>query len=254
MAYACLMYHSLSDGPHPDLLYPRYTTTRARFEEHLRALGGDGFLLADFRDLRRRLDAAGGLPDRYCVLSIDDGHRSGLEMAEVMVAAGVTATFFLTMDYCRQRDDFLKPAEVRELAAAGFDFGTHGASHRALSRMPRPRMRAELADSKAWLEDILGDPVEAMSLPAGQGDDDVYVAAYESGYGLVGNSREQLNEPGPAPRPVNRFVVLAGHGARQVCRIAGGSRAYVWRRRARAALLYLPKVLLRTYDATRGEQ
>jgi len=225
MAYACLMYHSLSDGPHPDLLYPRYTTTRARFDEHLRALGGEGFRLADFRDLRRRLDAAGCLPDRYCVLSIDDGHRSGLEMAEVMVAAGVTATFFLTMDYCRQRDDFLKQAEVRELA-----------------------------DSKAWLEDILGDPVEAMSLPAGQGDDDVYVAAYESGYGLVGNSREQLNEPGPAPRPVNRFVVLAGHGAGQVCRIAGGSRAYVWRRRARAALLYLPKVLLRTYDATRGEQ
>jgi hypothetical protein len=80
----------------------------------------------------------------------------------------------------------------------------------------------------------------------------VYGAAYELGYRLVGNSCELLNEPGPAPRPVNRFVVLAGHRARQVCRIAGGSRPYVWRRRARAALVYLPKVLLRTYDATRG--
>jgi len=252
MAYACLMYHSLSDGRDPDPLYPRYTTTGTRFREHLLALGGEGYDLGSFGELLRRLESGLPLPERYCVMSIDDGHRSGLEMAELMAAAGATATFFLTTDYCRDRPDFLKPQEVRELAAAGFDFGTHGASHRALSRMPRARMRAEIADSKAWLEDILGRGVAAMSLPAGQGDPDVYAAAYASGYRLVGNSREQLNAPGPVPRPVNRFVVLAGHDARQVCRIAGGSRPYMWRRRARAALLYLPKALLRTYDETRG--
>jgi peptidoglycan/xylan/chitin deacetylase (PgdA/CDA1 family) len=246
------MYHSLSDGRYPDTLYLRYATTRARFGDHLRALAADGLHLAPFGDLARRLAAGTALPDRYCLLSIDDGHRSGLDMAEILATAGMRGTFFLTMDYCRQRDDFLKTAEVRELSAAGFDFGTHGASHRALSRMPREQMRAELRDSKRWLEDLLGKTVELVSLPAGQGDAEVYRAAYELGYRLVGTSRERMNEPGPLPRPVSRFVVLAGYNAPQVCRIAHGSRPYIWRRGARAALLYLPKLLLRTYDTTRG--
>lgn len=252
MAYAGLTYHSLSDGRYPDALYPRYATTRAQFGDQLRALAADGVHLASFIDLVGRLAAGTALPARYCLLSIDDGHRSGLDMAETMAAAGVRGTFFLTMDYCRRRNDFLKAAEVRELAAAGFDFGTHGASHRALSRMPREGMRAELRDSKVWLEDLLGRPVELMSLPAGQGDREVFRTAYELGYRLVGTSRERMNEPGPLPRPVGRFVVLAGYDAPQVCRIARGSRPYMWRRRARAAILYLPKLVLRTYDATRG--
>jgi peptidoglycan/xylan/chitin deacetylase (PgdA/CDA1 family) len=254
MPYACLMYHSLRDGRDPDPLYPRYTTTRALFAAHLRALGEAGFRLAPFSDLLRRLGPGEEIPDGYCALTIDDGHRSGIEMAELMAAAGVRGTFFLTRDYCRGRADFMKPAEVRELAAAGFDFGTHGTSHRALSRMPREQMRAELADSKAWLEDILGRGVEAMSLPAGEGDGEVYDAAHALGYRLVGNSRERLNAPGAPPRAVNRFVVLAGHGPAQVCRIARGSRRYMWRRRARAALLYVPKLVLRSFDETRGAE
>jgi peptidoglycan/xylan/chitin deacetylase (PgdA/CDA1 family) len=254
MPYACLMYHSLSDGRDPDPLYPRYSTTRALFAAHLAALTRARFRLAPFSDLLARLRSSEAIPDRYCVLTIDDGHRSGIEMAELMADAGVRATFFLTRDYCRGRADFMKPAEVRELASAGFDFGTHGTTHRALSRMPRPEMRTELAEGKAWLEDILGRAVEAMSLPAGEGDRQVYADAYELGYRLVGNSRERLNAPGPPPRPVNRFVVLAGHGPEQVCRIAAGSRPYMWRRRARAALLYVPKLVLRTFDETRGTQ
>ena len=77
-------------------------------------------------------------------------------------------------------------------------------------------------------------------------------AAFELGYQLVSNSIERLNTNGRPPMEVNRFVVLRGYSGSLVRRIAAGSPAYIWRRRLRAALLALPKRLLRTYDATRG--
>lgn len=251
MAFACLMYHSLSDGRFPDRQYPKYTTTQALFAEHLRSLLERGFQLATFADLLRQLQSNASAPGTQCVLSFDDGHKSAHDLADLMVGAGVRGTFFLTMNYCRQREDFLKPAAIRQLANRGFDFGTHGVSHRALSRMPHDEMRAELRDSKAWLEDILGQPVKSMSLPAGRGSRAVSQTAYELGYQLIGNSVERLNRIHAMPTPVNRFVVLASYQAGLILRIAQGSRVFIWSRWLRSVLLAGPKRLMRTYDLTR---
>lgn len=251
MGFACLMYHSLADGRFPDGQYPKYTTTRRAFAEHLCLLQHEGFHVAGFSDLLRRLSNRSGLPEKYVVLTIDDGHKSSLEMAELMKSAGARGSFSLTMNYCRDRADFLKPPDIRQLAAAGFDFGTHGASHRALSRMPEGEMIAELRDSKHWLEDILGQSVNYMSLPGGQGSKVVRKAAFSLGYQLIGNSVERLNENISLPAEVNRFVILYGYSDVLVRKIASGSRPYIWLRRSRATLLALPKRLLRTYDKTR---
>lgn len=251
MAFACLMYHSLADGRFPDSLYPKYTTTRAAFAEHVCLLQHEGFHVTGFSDLLRRLQHGSALPEKYVVLTIDDGHKSSLEIAELMQSAGARGTFFLTMNYCRDRADFLKPPDIRQLAAAGFDFGTHGASHRALSRMPEAEMRAELHDSKHWLEDILGRSVKYMSLPAGQRNKTVRKAAFDLGYQLVGNSVERLNKVVSLPVEINRFVILYGYSDILVRNIAAGSHTYVWLRRSRAALLALPKRLLRSYNKTR---
>jgi peptidoglycan/xylan/chitin deacetylase (PgdA/CDA1 family) len=251
MSFACLMYHSLSDGRFPDREYAKYTTTREMFAEHLRLLMHKGFRLASFGDLLRRLQSGRPISSEFCVLTFDDGHKSSLDLAEVMVQAGVRGTFFVTMNYCRERNDFLKPEEIRQLTKENFDFGTHGVTHRALSRMPHDQMRAELRDSKAWLEDIIGKSVRSMSLPAGQGSTAVFETAYELGYQLVGTSIEKTNHPEKLPAQINRFVVLAQHCGPDVCKIASGSALYQAQRQLRSALLALPKRLLRSYDATR---
>lgn len=247
MAFACLMYHSLSDGRFPDRLYPKYTTTRALFAEHLRVLRGEGYTLGTFADLE-----GGSIPERFCALTFDDGHKSSIDLAVEMQRHEVRGTFFLTLNYCREREDFLHEDDIRALADEGFDFGTHGVTHRALAHLPPDEMRAELRDSKAWLEDTLSRAVTTMSLPAGQGSPAVLDAAYSLGYRLVGNSRETMNTTLTPPCAVNRFVVLANYDATQVRALARGSLAYIWKRRVRAAALWLPKRLLRTFDVTRS--
>ena len=200
---------------------------------------------------RSKFQSEKPVSNQFCALSFDDGHKSSLDLAETMINAGVRGTFFLTMNYCRERADFLKPDEIRRLAKEDFDFGTHGVTHRALSRMPRDEMRAELRDSKAWLEDILGKPVRSMSLPAGQGNRAVIETAKELGYQLISNSVEKMNSPEKIPAAINRFVILNSYSGAEVCRIANGSVVYQTTRRIRSALLALPKRLLRSYDATR---
>src|SRR6187399_70804 len=155
MAFTALMYHSLSDGRQPDTLYPKYSTRLAAFKEHLRALLDAGFELCSFRELLELRGNGLPFPEKICALTFDDGHRSSLDFAEAMQAAGVLGTFFLTAGYCRDREEFLKDDEIRSLAAEGFDFGTHGLTHRPLSTLRAADMKAELADSKAWLEGVL---------------------------------------------------------------------------------------------------
>jgi len=253
MAFTSLMYHSLSDGRHCDRLYPKYTTRLATFREHLRALQDEGFHLCSFRDLLDANESGCPLPEKTCALTFDDGHRSSLDFADAMREARVTGTFFLTADYCRGRDEFLKAGEVCELAAAGFDFGAHGVTHRPLKFLPPDECSRELAESRAWLGEILGAPVRSMSLPAGQGGGDVIARAFQAGYLLVGNSREAANRTLGVPGEINRFVVLAGHTARDVVRIASASPVYVFRRHLRAAAIWLPKRLLRPYQKTRSD-
>ena len=247
------MYHSLSDGRYPDTSYLKYTTTKAAFNEHLRALKDRGYQFATIADVAKLAAEKKSVPDRTCVLTFDDGHKSSLDLACAMQSFGVSGTFFLTKQYCSDRPDFLKPDEIRNLAAEGFDFGTHGVTHRSLAHLPRAEMKQELSESKAWLENILGKRVTSMSLPAGQGDDGVYQTAYELGYEVVGNSREALNSEVTIPGALNRFVILANHDAKTVCQIAAGSSAYILKRRLRAALIYLPKRILQPYNETRQQ-
>lgn len=251
-SFTCLMYHSLSDGRWPDTQYLKYTTTRRMLGEHLARLAGEGFTLGGFDDYLRRTDRGESVPERYCLLSFDDGHRSSLDIADVLAEHEAGATFFLTMNYCRDRDDFMNDAEIREIAERGFHIGAHGVSHRALSEMSADAMREELVSSKAWLEDILQRPVETMSLPAGMGSETVIRSAFDCGFRLVGDSREVANTSGTIPRRIHRYCVLASHGPDMVFAMASGSRWYSFKRALRAKLISLPKRLLQTYNRQRG--
>jgi peptidoglycan/xylan/chitin deacetylase (PgdA/CDA1 family) len=223
MAFSCLMYHSLSDGRFPDSEFPKFSTTLARFEDHLSALGDQGFTVQSVADLIAATAPPGASPDlKRCVLTVDDGHRSAMDMADVLERHKANATFFLTTAYCRERDEFLSPEEIRDLSSRGFDFGAHGVTHRALSELPWEEMRKELSDSKSWIEEVLGRAVQSMSLPGGNGNRAVHEAAWALGHQIVGNSVKWRNAARALPLRLNRFVVEAGHRPDLVVRIAAG--------------------------------
>jgi hypothetical protein len=64
----------------------------------------------------------------------------------------------------------LSHAELRVLAAAGFEIGAHGATHARLDRLSVAAAEQEIAGAKRRLEEGLGQAVTAFAYPYGRAD------------------------------------------------------------------------------------
>ncbi|MFO0973672.1 MAG: polysaccharide deacetylase family protein [Phycisphaerae bacterium] len=72
--------------------------------------------------------------------------------------------------------------QVRELADAGVEIGSHTVSHPHLARLEPGDIARELSDSRARLESRIGRPVVRVSYPFGSHDARVMAAARSAGY------------------------------------------------------------------------
>jgi peptidoglycan/xylan/chitin deacetylase (PgdA/CDA1 family) len=111
-------------------------------------------------------------------LTYDDGPNDEVtqRLLEVLARHQVHATFFLIGRFVRQRTQL-----VRELAAAGHVIGNHSTTHPWLPWQTNARIRQELADCNAALEDTLGAPVRYFRPPHGARRPYVLRAARELG-------------------------------------------------------------------------
>jgi len=71
---------------------------------------------------------------------------------------------------------------ARQMRQAGMEIGSHGATHRLLSRASPATARQELERSKAALERELEEPTRLFSYPDGDFDPDVVAAVSAAGY------------------------------------------------------------------------
>jgi peptidoglycan-N-acetylglucosamine deacetylase len=97
-------------------------------------------------------------------LTYDDGPNDPYtgQLMDVLARNHVRATFFVIGRYVRQ-----KPQIVRALHHAGHLIGCHTMSHPKLMYMGRKRIRAEIADATALIEDTIGDRVRFFRPPFG---------------------------------------------------------------------------------------
>ncbi|HEY6412359.1 MAG TPA: polysaccharide deacetylase family protein [Edaphobacter sp.] len=97
-------------------------------------------------------------------LTYDDGPNPAAtpQLLEVLARHNVHATFFLIGSFVREC-----PSLVREIAAAGHLIGNHTTTHPWLPFHSATRIRQELADCNAILEDTLGASVRFFRAPHG---------------------------------------------------------------------------------------
>lgn len=129
-----------------------------------------------------------------------------------------------TGDRAPDIDTFLSWEQVREMAAAGIDFGSHAASHELLDRLPNDVVREEVASSKRKIEAVLGRPVIAFSYPNGDYDANTcstvaaegYQVAFTTEAGVVGRGDDRF-----CLRRVNIHQGASSTGPLLMARIAG---------------------------------
>ena len=178
------------DSPHK----ARYAMSTGTCAAQLDALRGAGLRLGTVHE------------GADVVLSFDDGGSSNALAGELLQARGLRAHFFVCTGLVG-RAGFLGPRALRALAAQGHAIGSHSRTHRALTGLGEQALRAELVRSKEELEQLLGQPCTAVSLPFGARSERVLRAAWEAGYQTVFTSALPDGGRGPV---VGRYTVRAG--------------------------------------------
>lgn len=107
---------------------------------------------------------AGNDPEQIA-LTFDDGPNDAAtpELLDVLARHGVRATFFAIGSFVRQRREI-----ARAVVAAGHLLGNHTMSHPSLALLSEARVRQQLADCSAVLEDISGGAVRFFRPPFGK--------------------------------------------------------------------------------------
>src|SRR5579862_1003348 len=239
--FACLTYHVIGDGDN------QYAVHEKQLRDHLQILKEEGFKVEGFEQLETRLRSKAAWPDRYAVLTLDDGHESSMVAADLLEEQGFQATFFVTRDRSEAKPGYIRASEIRALRERGFSFGTHGTTHRKLTFLPERSCIAEVEESKQWLEDVVGERIGYMAAPGGFINARVFGLAKEAGYMLAGTCHEKMNAPREIMLPslVNRVNIRRQFSLRNIRDIVYGSTPFYFWRQLRSAALTLPKQILR---------
>jgi peptidoglycan/xylan/chitin deacetylase (PgdA/CDA1 family) len=150
----------------------------------------------------RALDAlaASGRP---FMVTFDDGNLSDLTIGVPACVERNIATIVFACSGRIGAPGYLASADLRELAALpDCKIGSHGAVHRPWTGLAGSALAAEVAESKARIEDALGRAITAAGLPFGRYDRHVLSAAARAGYAEVYSSdgSPRLSRRGVQPR------------------------------------------------------
>lgn len=113
--------------------------------------------------------------------SWDDGHVLDLRVAELLDKHGLTGTFYIARGFLPER---MSDAQLQQLATR-HEIGAHTLTHPTLTDIPLEQAREEIAGSKAWLEDVLGQGVTAFCYPKGRNNAALQRLVQQAGYSMA---------------------------------------------------------------------
>jgi peptidoglycan/xylan/chitin deacetylase (PgdA/CDA1 family) len=181
-----LMYHAVADvAEDPNQL----CVTPGRFAEQMTALQRLGLCGVGIGTLVKAMRA--GRQRGLVGITFDDGYVNVLKAAvPELQRRGFTASVFIISDRLSGTNDWdqgpawplLSASQVGELAAAGMEIGSHGATHVRLAGLDAGRLEAEVSGSRASLGELTGAPVRGFAYPYGSMDAPARRAVHEAGY------------------------------------------------------------------------
>lgn len=179
-----LLYHHVAISPIESQYYVHPDT----FAEQMAALDAWGYTPIPLSLLVKAITEGAELPPKPVVISFDDGRLDIYENAfPIMQEYGFPGVFYIISGGLG--DEGLVDAEMlKEMAAAGWEIGSHSQSHADLSKITTDASYREVVNSRADLEEALGVPVTSFAYPFGTITDEagkqVHIAGYESAVGL----------------------------------------------------------------------
>ena len=167
-----LCYHAVQEAPVTAL-----DVSESALRKQLELLLAKGYCGSTFAAA-----VGGAVGARTLAVTFDDGHRSVLERAFPLLSElGMPATVFVPTSLVGQ-PGALSWDELRELARAGWEIGSHTVSHAMLTQASEDELANELRESRESIERELDQPCHSLAYPYGEADARVIAAAEAAGY------------------------------------------------------------------------
>jgi peptidoglycan/xylan/chitin deacetylase (PgdA/CDA1 family) len=205
-----LMYHYVDAEPPPAGPYADGLTVRTPdFTEEMDYLVQTGYHTVTLGDAYLAMAGLKKLPDKPVALTFDDGGLDNYTVAfPILAKRGLVGTFFVITKTVGASGQ-MSWEQLGEMAQAGMSIQSHSYSHPGLPGVSDERLRSELVDSRAAIEEHVGQPVYVLSYPAGEHDERVIEATKAAGYTMA-VSTDKGRALGPdAPFEIKRIRVSA---------------------------------------------
>ncbi|HRZ14104.1 MAG TPA: polysaccharide deacetylase family protein [Candidatus Omnitrophota bacterium] len=152
------MYHDVED-----VASNIYSVSTGMFEDQLKYLK-DNFEIVSLRQAYEFLTGQKELKNTVIAVSMDDGRECIYYNAfPLLKKNNVPGCVFLTT----ADKGIVTKDQVKEMRAAGIEFGGHTRTHCLLSRAPLEQMKEEIVGCKADLEAVLSESIEFFAYPYG---------------------------------------------------------------------------------------
>lgn len=179
-----LLYHHVAISP----IESQYYIHPENFALQMQALHEWGFTPIPLSLLVKAINDGAELPQKPVVISFDDGRLDIYENAFPIMQAYDFPGVFYIISAGLGDDGLVGVDELQEMAAAGWEIGSHSYSHANLSEVREDVSYLEVVDSRYALEEDLGFPITSFAYPFGVVTDtagkQVHIAGYESAMGL----------------------------------------------------------------------
>lgn len=173
-----LLYHHVA----PPKDNSKYYTAPENFEAQMRLLKRWGYETISLDLLVKAIKEGADLPARPVIITFDDGQTSVYETAfPIMRRYGFTGVVYVVGSYV-DAETFMTAEQIKELAAAGWEVGSHGMKHKDLTHLKPEEQKYEIQYSRKLLEEKLGVPVKSFAYPFGNPTDWAFTYVHNAGY------------------------------------------------------------------------
>lgn len=209
-----LCYHYFSGTCNSSLC-----TTSTDFDNQMKYLKDNGYWVITLEALLGFTKYDETIPENAVVITIDDGYRSGYEIAyPILKEYGFVATLFVYTDFVGSCRNAVTWDQLKEMKAHGFEVESHTLTHCDLSKKNEAeddaayteKITREIVESKALLDKMLHQNTFAIAFPYGRYNGKVLDICKEAGYKLGLTVKRGGNPFFAAPLHLRRSQVLKG--------------------------------------------
>jgi peptidoglycan/xylan/chitin deacetylase (PgdA/CDA1 family) len=210
-----LCYHSVIDSDRPLNSDPHKQHIPLHlFLKHLDYLQRH-YQVISLNDFQKAKRENRRLPEYTVVLTFDDGFEDFATVAAPhLMRRKLPATVFVITDRAYARlppngESFLTWEEIRKLAAAGLEIGSHTCAHPRLPDLPLQEVLKELAESQSAVRIHTQQTDVALSYPFGQTSDLISGMAESAGYSCAIAGDSGPNNSGANLHALSRTVIAS---------------------------------------------